>query len=547
MAKKAEEQADFILEELTPSEKELRELDILEEIIPTEEEASAVEGISAEEGASGEKPRKPKAVITYTPVSGEKLIRMKFKDGQFHSYEVTINYPRREVYDTKRQKYVSRSPQERKTFSSLDDAILWRNEHQNEQVEARQKKIDYKKQGATLIAAAEAYYADMEQKAEKGKLSLSYLDQLRIQTDHFRRFFNGNRTTYVKTIDTKQIEEYFQFEEDRGISRASIVKYKSHLKAIWTFMMKDRATYGIKENVVPAAQITTPKSEYKANVLNYKQIGELITEACQFDDPTFLYIVVFSMTQGLRRGELCGLMWQDIDFEKRRVKICHNRVQIVTADTTKLPKREKTRIIELHRVSYETLQLYKEWQERILGREVEPEAFVLQWEINLIQNYVCHTGKVSRKWKEIYAKINKAREKEGKELIPYGRIHDGRHIYVTFLLQGIKRDDGTIIKPASYFQVYQSAGHEIPKAMQNVSTTVYNEDVGDRWDVTRFWDETLTVDVHKAWEDAQQAYEELSPFERDLRVARKQKRMEKAKKERLKSHPPEETLQTYEE
>ena len=165
--------------------------------------------------------------------------------------------------------------------------------------------------------------------------------------------------------------------------------------------------------------------------------------------PSFLYLVVMSMTQGLRRGELCGLMWKDINWETKRVTICHNRVQLVTKDIVKLPKREKVREIELHNAGYTTLKIYKEWQEAIPGRPVAPEAFVLQWEINLLQDYVCHTGKVS---------------------LPYGRIHDGRHTYITLLLHGIEKDDRSIIAPASFFQVYESAGYTL--ATQNPSTEV---------------------------------------------------------------------------
>ena len=118
---------------------------------------------------------------------------------------------------------------------------------------------------------------------------------------------------------------------------------------------------------------------------DYKQLNELIVEACSLEDPTFLYLVVMSMTQGLRRGELCGLMWKDINWETKRVTICHNRVQLVTKGTVKLPKREKVREIELHNAGYAVLKLYKEWQENILGRPVKPDAFVMQWEINLLQ------------------------------------------------------------------------------------------------------------------------------------------------------------------
>ena len=538
---------DLIWEEIPESElSEMNEIGMLEEEAEAEEDSGRH---TKKDKALKDAPRK-KPVITYAAVKGEKGIRMKYKDGVLQNYEVTITYPRIEVFDEQAGIHRKKQVQKRHTCYSLEEAILYRNANQNERVEAKQKKIEYKKHGAKLIQAAEAYYSEMEKLVERGKKAESYLNQLRIQTDHFRRFFTGERTTYVQTIDTKQIEEYFQFEEDRGISRASIEKYKSHLKAIWDFMLKDKATYGVKENVVVPAKITTPESKYKAVALNYKQINELILEACCLEDPTFLYLVVFSMTQGLRRGELCGLMWQDVNFENRRVKICHNRVQLVTSDTTKLPKREKIREIELHRAGYDTLLLYRGWQERILGRPVKPEEFVLQWEINLVQDYVCHTGKVSRRWKEIYGQINKQRRKQEEEKLPYGRIHDGRHTYITLLLQGVKREDGSIVPPASYFQVFQSAGHSLPKSMQNVSTTIYNEDIGDRWDITRFWNDVLTVDIGQEWKEAQERhreeYEKLTPFERDLRRSQKEARMEKARQERLRSKPPVDVLQEYE-
>ena len=139
--------------------------------------------------------------------------------------------------------------------------------------------------------------------------------------------------------------------------------------------------------------------------------------------------------------------------------------------------------------------------------------------------------------------------KEGKEEIPYGRIHDGRHTYISLALQGIKRDDGTIIAPASYFQVFQSAGHSLPRSMQNTSTNVYNEDMGGRWDVSRFWNEVITVDIAKEWEMAVQKrkeeFESLTPFQQDRIKARRQRRLEKAKEERLKSNPPIDVLVEY--
>lgn len=498
-----------------------------------------------EDKVSGKK--KPR--ITYKPVSGQKCIRQKFVDGKFHSYEATITFKQIEKYDEKKKRMVKRQPQQRKTFYNLGDAILWRDEKQRDRIQANRRKQDFKKNKARVVDAVEAYYKEMQEQARKGRLAESYLQQLRIQNDHFKCFFTGQNTTYARDVDVKQIEDYFKFEEDHGRCRASVEKYKSHLKAIWDFMLKDKTTYGVYENVVERAKITMPETEYKATALDDKQINELITEACKLEDPTFLYMVIMSMTQGLRRGELCGLQWRDINFKTGRVQICHNRVQLATKETLKLPKRDKIREIELHKAGMAVIQLYKQWQESILEREVKPKEFVMQWEINLVQDYVCSTGKVSRRWKEIYKQINTRRVKEGKKEIPYGRIHDGRHTYISLALQGIKRDDGTIIAPASYFQVFQSAGHSLPRSMQNTSTNVYNEDMGGRWDVSRFWNETITVDVSEEWKTAVQKrkeeFENLTPFQQERIKARRQRRLEKAKEERLKSNPPIDVLVEY--
>lgn len=492
---------------------------------------------------------KEKPKITYEPVHSEKCIRKKLVNGKFHSYEATYTYKRIEVYDEKKKRMVKKQKQQRKTFYSLDDAILWRNEMQADKIEANRKKQDFLKNGVRVVDAVDTFYKEMQGQVSKGKVSESYLQQMRIQGDHFKKFFTGERTTYVRDVDVKQIEDYFLFEEDAGRSRASIAKYKSHLKAIWDFMLKDRVLYGVSENVVERARITTPRSGYSATALNYKQINELISEACKLEDPTFLYLVVMSMTQGLRRGELAGLQWGDIDFTIGEVDICHNRVQLGTKETLKKPKREKVRKIELHKAGMAVICLYKQWQESMLGREVRPDEFVLQWEINLLQDYICLTGKISRRWKEIYGQINKQRQENKKEPIPYGRIHDGRHTYITLSIQGIKKDDDTIIEPASYFQVFQSAGHSLPRSMQNTSTTVYNEDVGDRWDITRFWNQAITVDVAKEWEQAvrkrTEEFEALSKYEQNRIKARHQRRLEKAREERLKSNPLVDVLVEY--
>ena len=242
---------------------------------------------------------KKKEVITYEPV--EKGIRRKLKDGKKFSYEATADFGRVEVYDEKLKKFVKKQDKRRKTIKTLAEARIWLHQIELQKAEAKEKKVIYKNEGIRLVDVADEFLELKRKQAKKGKIKDSYVEQLRIQTDHFKRFFNGERTTFVKTIQTAQIEEYFEFEEKKGISRKSIEKYKTHLKQIWDYMLKDKVRYGVSENVVIGAEISAPQKEYKASALDYKQLNELIIEACSLEDPSFLYLVVMSMTQGLRR------------------------------------------------------------------------------------------------------------------------------------------------------------------------------------------------------------------------------------------------------
>ena len=85
--------------------------------------------------------------------------------------------------------------------------------------------------------------------------------------------------------------------------------------------------------------------------------------------------------------------------------------------------------------------------------------------------------------------------------------------------------------------------------MQNVSNTVYNEDKGDRWDITRFWNEAIFTDIAECWRFACEVWqieeEILTELEKATKQAQKQQWLEKAKAERLKGNPPEDILIEY--
>lgn len=493
--------------------------------------------------------REPKKTgIDYVPTH-EVNISKKYKDGVFQNkYLVSITLSR--VPKTSEVGVIySHKETIKKTFASMEEAIAWRDQ-------IKGTKANYKKAGKkmtnhrwTIDEAIEEY----ETSLLADGFSEDYISDKKRYGRHALTFFNkaNNDLDKVAAIEVGNVKDYLAFlYEQHHYSQKTLEKERAYIHTLWDYMLQYPKRFGVSVNVASGAKIPAMAgSTYKSRILKYWEIEEIIKEACQFDDPSFLFLVVFSITQGLRRGELCGLKWGDVHLKERRAVIQHNRIQTVATGKNRLkePKTGKIRIIELHNVGYETICLYKKWQEDYLGRPVKDDEYVLRYEVNLKYNYEPHTGKISRKWKETWNKINKNRAKQEKAAIEYGRLHDGRHVYASLLLNGVEKEDGTKVPSASYIQVYQSMGHSLPEALRNTTTSDYTTDTGARFEVTRFWNELLSVDVKEEWELARKKEDSMTQVQKDILAERKRKRMEKANQERLAAHLPKEELVTYTE
>lgn len=91
----------------------------------------------------------------------------------------------------------------------------------------------------------------------------------------------------------------------------------------------------------PCSGIMLPKGQKKpAVVYDEAQIKQLIAAA----KGTEMEIVIdIELCLGLRRGELLGLQWDDIDFEKNQIHVVRNRVVVNGKSIVKDPKTESSR------------------------------------------------------------------------------------------------------------------------------------------------------------------------------------------------------------
>jgi integrase len=150
--------------------------------------------------------------------------------------------------------------------------------------------------------------------------------------------------------------------------------------------------------------------------------------------------VYLGLFLGLRRSEVVGLRWKDIDFDKKLITIQNTVVRFSTiSELEKTKSRASRRTLFMPDTLKEYLEALKASQEEaraVIGRKYSEEEHVLQWPDGTSYNpsYVTHRFK----------KVLKANR------LPEIRFHDLRHTAGSILL-----NDGLSIK-----QIQNMLGHE---------------------------------------------------------------------------------------
>jgi len=85
--------------------------------------------------------------------------------------------------------------------------------------------------------------------------------------------------------------------------------------------LKDAVNEGLIDNN-PAELVEAPKKKkyHDYNILNPKQIKNLLEKAKKLY-PTNYELIYFTLYTGLRRGEVLGLRWKDVNFKKKNISI----------------------------------------------------------------------------------------------------------------------------------------------------------------------------------------------------------------------------------
>lgn len=161
----------------------------------------------------------------------------------------------------------------------------------------------------------------------------------------------GCKVNTICTIEKRK--ETFAFESNHKIKRT--------LRVILASAKKQRI---IADNYASSDFINFPKRPpHEIDYMNDEDAKKFYNAASSYEDIRIKTATMILLMTGMRRGELCGLEWDDIDLEEKTISIKRSVVAVKSLGViTKEPKTESSkRIIGISDNLTAVIREYKEW------------------------------------------------------------------------------------------------------------------------------------------------------------------------------------------
>lgn len=174
----------------------------------------------------------------------------------------------------------------------------------------------------------------------------------------------------------------------------------------------------------PVDAVDRPRVEQtEFQILNEEQARQLLIAAVGTPFETIFYL---ALTTGMRKGELLGLKWTDLDLEKGSILVQRQLQQVGWGGSTLVPPKTKSgrRQIKLGHATLAQLEIHRERQELLkaaAGDQWQETGLIFTTRIGTFVDQ----SKLSREFKSLLKKAG----------LPIIRFHDLRHTSISFLLE----------------------------------------------------------------------------------------------------------------
>jgi integrase len=224
----------------------------------------------------------------------------------------------------------------------------------------------------------------------------------------------------IQEVNILHIEKYIFYKYNNSENKLSANTLKKHYHNI-----KQIFDYAIKLNLInknPALNVSLPKVEkFVPNYYSVEQLSKLLSIAKGHALETAIYLTVH---YGLRRGEILGLRWQDVNFEECTLSIKNTRVKVKSKVTKKPKTQASIRTFPLlDNISKHLKKVKKEqdYYKSILGSFYKDNDYICKYSDGTLYS----TDKVSKGFTALILKNN----------MPKIRFHDLRHSTASYLLK----------------------------------------------------------------------------------------------------------------
>lgn len=190
-----------------------------------------------------------------------------------------------------------------------------------------------------------------------------------IQSCTLSHALNGRKVSKKWSVGICQILDipfetlFEEIEKETPYAYRSNHKYKSLVRTILSLAKKNRL---ISDNYAKADYIDFPKAKTEPiKFMDDEQAKKFYETLAYYPDLRVKAALLTFLLTGCRRGEVAGLEWKDVDFNRRTISI--NRSIIAVKRRGLIEKETKTensvRTISIPYILLNALKEYKEWQD----------------------------------------------------------------------------------------------------------------------------------------------------------------------------------------
>lgn len=125
---------------------------------------------------------------------------------------------------------------------------------------------------------------------------------------------------YIEEITTQDVQQFMN--ERAHLAKKSINNYRRFLEQILDAAVEDKI---IEENPTKSKRLANPSDKVTPRkAIPEEQFKEIMKNLFKLEDGAEKLILALLIFTGMRRGEVLGLKWEDIDIEKKRIQVRRN-------------------------------------------------------------------------------------------------------------------------------------------------------------------------------------------------------------------------------